>query len=183
MAILDDGVVRAFGPPRSLYERPENIFVAEFFGRPPMNLIRGELKQDRGVARFHESGSGTIQFALPNSMNFALEQGNQIVVGIRPQDIEIAASAAASDGSAFLKFRAIAESVLPGGGGTEIRFHTGAHAGVCRSADWLDRTEVRPPDGIHGSSGKSPLFRPKFGRTTKCVGSGLISLPRPTCRA
>ena len=91
VAILDGGVVRAFGSPRALYERPESIFVAEFFGRPPMNLIRGELKQDRGVARFHESGSGTIQFALPNGLNFAIEQGNQIVVGIRPQDIEIAA--------------------------------------------------------------------------------------------
>ena len=70
VAILDGGVVRAFGPSRSLYKRPENIFVAEFFGQPSMNLVRGELKQDRGVARFHESGSGTIQFALPQRREF-----------------------------------------------------------------------------------------------------------------
>jgi multiple sugar transport system ATP-binding protein len=142
VAILEGGAIRAFGPPRSLYEQPENIFVAEFFGRPPMNLIRGELKQDRGTARFHESGSGTIQFALPNDVNFDLEHGAQIAVGIRPQDIEVAALAAADDGPRFLKFRAIAESVLPGGDGTEIRFDTGTHMGLCRSSSWIDRVEA-----------------------------------------
>ena len=172
VAVLDDGAVRAFGSPRALYERPENIFVAEFFGRPPMNLIRGELKQDRGVARFYESGSGTIQFALPSGVNFALEQGSQIMVGIRPEDIEIAALAAANDGPAFLKFRAIAESVLPGGGGTEVRFHTGAHAGVCRSSHWLDRTEAGrrmefmvPLENLH-------FFDPNSGRRLNAAGAG-----------
>ncbi len=172
VAILDDGVVRAFGPPRSLYERPESIFVAEFFGRPPMNLIRGELKQDRGGARFHESDSGTIQFPLPNGVNFALDEGTQIVVGIRPQDIEIAALSAASDGPASLKFRAIAESVLPGGNGTEVHFHTGAHEGVCRSPDWLDRTEsgrrmefIVPLENLH-------FFDPNSGGRLNASGAG-----------
>ena len=172
MAILDGGVVRAFSPPRGLYERPENIFIAEFFGRPPMNLIRGELKQDRGIARFHESGSGTIEFAVPNDVKSPVEQGNQVVVGIRPQDIEIAALAAASGGSAFLKFRAIAESVLPGGTGSEIHFHTGAHKGVCRSSHWLDRAEsgrrmefMVPLENLH-------FFDPNSGRRLNAPGTG-----------
>ena len=137
-----------------------------------MNLIRGELKQDRGVARFHESDSGTIQFALPSGASFALEQGNPIVVGIRPQDIEIAALSAASDGPASLKFRAIAESVLPEGDGTEVHFHTGAHAGVCRSSGWLDRTESGRRMEFMVALENLHFFDPNSGGRLNASGAG-----------
>lgn len=172
VAILDGGVMRAFGPPRSLHERPENIFVAEFFGRPPMNLIHGEAKQDRGGVRFHESASGTIEFPLPDGMKSFVEHGNQIVVGIRPQDIEIAALAGASDGSSFLKFRAIAESVLAGSDGTEVHFHTGAHAGICCSRHWLDRSEAGRRVEFMVSLENLHFFDPNSGRRVNSSGAG-----------
>jgi multiple sugar transport system ATP-binding protein len=40
VAVLQDGQLQQVGPPRELYERPANLFVAGFIGSPAMNLLR-----------------------------------------------------------------------------------------------------------------------------------------------
>ena len=39
IVILNAGRIEQIGPPMELYERPASLFVAEFIGSPPMNLI------------------------------------------------------------------------------------------------------------------------------------------------
>ena len=39
VAVLHDGRLQQVGPPRELYERPANLFVAGFIGSPAMNLL------------------------------------------------------------------------------------------------------------------------------------------------
>jgi multiple sugar transport system ATP-binding protein len=39
VAVLHDGHLQQVGPPRVLYERPANLFVAGFIGSPAMNLL------------------------------------------------------------------------------------------------------------------------------------------------
>ena len=41
MAIMHDGIVQQVGTPEALYERPDNLFVADFLGK--MNFFRGRL--------------------------------------------------------------------------------------------------------------------------------------------
>ena len=41
IAVLDDGVLQQLAPPREIYERPRNLFVAQFIGSPPMNVLPG----------------------------------------------------------------------------------------------------------------------------------------------
>jgi multiple sugar transport system ATP-binding protein len=48
VAVLNDGKLQQVGPPRELYERPVNLFVAGFIGSPAMNL----LPQNGKVAGF-----------------------------------------------------------------------------------------------------------------------------------
>jgi multiple sugar transport system ATP-binding protein len=48
VAVLHDGTLQQVGPPRELYERPTNLFVAGFIGSPAMNL----LPQNGKVAGF-----------------------------------------------------------------------------------------------------------------------------------
>jgi multiple sugar transport system ATP-binding protein len=48
VAVLHDGRLQQVGPPRELYERPVNLFVAGFIGSPAMNL----LPQNGKVAGF-----------------------------------------------------------------------------------------------------------------------------------
>ncbi|MCL2584704.1 MAG: ATP-binding cassette domain-containing protein, partial [Streptosporangiales bacterium] len=46
VAVLDRGVLQQYGPPRSLYDQPANLFVASFLGSPEMNLWRGAITSD-----------------------------------------------------------------------------------------------------------------------------------------
>jgi multiple sugar transport system ATP-binding protein len=39
VAVLHDGRLQQVGPPRELYERPTNLFVAGFIGSPAMNML------------------------------------------------------------------------------------------------------------------------------------------------
>jgi multiple sugar transport system ATP-binding protein len=48
VAVLHDAKLQQVGPPRELYERPANLFVAGFIGSPAMNL----LPQNGRVAGF-----------------------------------------------------------------------------------------------------------------------------------
>src|SRR6184192_4141226 len=51
VAVLDAGRLQQVAPPRELYERPANVFVAGFIGNPPMNLFPTRLStDDRGRA-------------------------------------------------------------------------------------------------------------------------------------
>jgi multiple sugar transport system ATP-binding protein len=43
VVVLRAGVVQQVGPPRTVYDRPANVFVASFFGSPPVNLVEPEI--------------------------------------------------------------------------------------------------------------------------------------------
>jgi ABC-type sugar transport system ATPase subunit len=44
VAVLDRGVLQQVAPPRELYERPANVFVARFIGTPAMNVFRSRVR-------------------------------------------------------------------------------------------------------------------------------------------
>jgi multiple sugar transport system ATP-binding protein len=54
VAVLHHGRLQQVSPPRELYERPANVFVAGFIGNPPMNLfpavLAAKLRPDAGAA-------------------------------------------------------------------------------------------------------------------------------------
>ena len=76
------GYVQQIGTPLELYDKPANLFVANFIGLPAMNLIDVEVKNGYVENEF---------FKLPiNSVNMKLLHeyiGKKIVLGIRPDDI------------------------------------------------------------------------------------------------
>src|SRR5205823_11277220 len=48
VAVMRDGVLQQVDTPQRLYDRPRNLFVAEFIGSPAMNLIGVDLKRSNG---------------------------------------------------------------------------------------------------------------------------------------
>jgi multiple sugar transport system ATP-binding protein len=80
ITVMRDGRIQQIGTPQEVYERPANVFVAQFIGTPPMNLL--EAKVADGMLR-------TSSFALPIAARFrdALTQGQAITLGIRPEHI------------------------------------------------------------------------------------------------
>ena len=50
IVVLQGGVIEQVGSPRELYQRPQNLFVAQFIGSPKMNVIEGAEVSGRFTA-------------------------------------------------------------------------------------------------------------------------------------
>lgn len=44
IVVMKEGVLQQIGKPQSVYDDPENLFVARFLGTPPINIFEGEIK-------------------------------------------------------------------------------------------------------------------------------------------
>lgn len=89
VAVMNQGVLNQLGEPQELYDRPANLFVANFIGEPPMNLMGGELRQDSG--RLCLEGNG-LCFSFGPEFAARVAQMNApagIVIGIRPEHIHL----------------------------------------------------------------------------------------------
>ena len=45
VVVMDKGVIQQIGYTKTNYEKPINTFVASFIGNPPMNLIKGKIRE------------------------------------------------------------------------------------------------------------------------------------------
>ena len=81
VAVLSDGRLQQCGPPRELYDRPANTFVAGFIGSPAMNLCTVQTR------------NGSVSFAGATvAVGADLLNGRQeLVLGLRPESLELAA--------------------------------------------------------------------------------------------
>ncbi len=82
IVVMKDGYVQQIGTPRELYFDPVNLFVAGFIGEPPMNFLKGTVKD--GSLTF-----GGVEFDLRNVIGNAAGdyEGKEIVFGFRPEGI------------------------------------------------------------------------------------------------
>ncbi|QHQ36951.1 ABC transporter ATP-binding protein [Algicella marina] len=76
IVVLQGGVIEQVGSPKELYERPGNLFVAQFIGSPKMNVLPGTC------------AGGQFDIALGTSVP---GPEGAAYLGIRPEDIEITA--------------------------------------------------------------------------------------------
>ena len=92
VAVMDHGVLQQLGSPDDLYERPANLFVAQFIGEPPMNLLPGRLeRRGDGLVLYGVSG----ELALPAAVTAELADRTRtdVVVGVRSEHLRLADAA------------------------------------------------------------------------------------------
>ena len=97
VAVLQGGVLQQYDTPRTLYDRPANVFVATFIGSPAMNLYEAGLSADgaSGVPGRFDSrptvvlGSQRLDLPAPVAARVAAYQGRKVVVGVRPEDLVV----------------------------------------------------------------------------------------------
>ncbi len=83
IVVMKDGYIQQVGTPYQLYFEPQNVFVAGFIGEPPMNFLKGTVK------------NGTIHFGdIPLDLSKKLPsiqkyEGKDIVFGFRPEGIRL----------------------------------------------------------------------------------------------
>ncbi len=133
VAIMRDGVLQQVAKPQELYDRPRNLFVAEFIGSPAMNLIGVDLARSNG--RFTVTiGDDTLQVgegvlaARPALPHF---EGKRLILGIRPEDLEDAElTGGADDGRRLTAVVDIREDM-----GSEVFAHFGISGRAVRGED------------------------------------------------
>ena len=95
VAVMRDGVLQQFDVPQSLYDRPVNLFVAEFIGSPAMNVVGADLERENSslFARFGEHRLRLDDEVLSARPDLSQFEGKPLILGIRPEDLEDAALA------------------------------------------------------------------------------------------
>ncbi|MBI9102682.1 MAG: ABC transporter ATP-binding protein [Spirochaetales bacterium] len=84
VAVMKDGELQAFKPPLDLHDRPETLFIGQFVGNPPMNLLDSTIKKDGGAASVTLPDGSLTPLAdklVPNVSK------DRIILGIRPEDV------------------------------------------------------------------------------------------------
>jgi multiple sugar transport system ATP-binding protein len=87
IAVLKDGVLQQFGSPAEIYNRPANMFVADFMGSPAMNLIPAEIARQGNDTRLKvgQRSGEALSIALGEA-GTRLKPG-KVVFGIRPEAV------------------------------------------------------------------------------------------------
>ena len=90
IAVMHDGRIEQLGEPLELYDRPANLFVAQFIGSPAMNVFDGVVRNGsvealgaRWPAAAAKTGGGA--------------EGQKVKYGIRPEHLEPATSGIAAE--------------------------------------------------------------------------------------
>ncbi len=91
IAVLKDGELQQCADPRTLYARPANTFVAGFIGTPPVNLCEAAVSADgQGVV----VAEAYVAVGEAQRKVLAAKPGGAITIGVRPEDLIVAAAGA-----------------------------------------------------------------------------------------
>jgi multiple sugar transport system ATP-binding protein len=91
VAVMSKGVLQQLASPQELYDRPVNLFVAEFIGSPAMNIAEGTLNRSDGdvVVRFGDAQELVVPPpVLETRPALTSYVDRKVVFGVRPEDIE-----------------------------------------------------------------------------------------------
>jgi multiple sugar transport system ATP-binding protein len=86
VAVLRDGRLQQCAAPRELYDRPANTFVAGFIGSPAMSLCTVPVGSNGSVSL----GTANVALGAATSGEIAARGLGNVVVGLRPEALEIA---------------------------------------------------------------------------------------------
>jgi alpha-glucoside transport system ATP-binding protein len=86
IVVLSAGHIEQVGPPLELYERPANLFVAQFIGSPAMNIIPVKIEETGEATRISLPGGGSVAVPIATATS---EKGKKASFGVRPEDLTL----------------------------------------------------------------------------------------------
>ena len=112
VAVLRKGELQQTADPQTVFDRPDNLFVATFIGSPAMNLLEADLGRRDGALVAKVGGQ---EFEIPSSVaekrpRLRSYEGRTVALGIRPEHVEDAALV--PDGGPRLRGRVILTEAL-----------------------------------------------------------------------
>jgi multiple sugar transport system ATP-binding protein len=121
VAVMRKGEIQQVASPQELYDRPDNLFVGGFIGSPAMNMLEATLERANGGLA---AAIGSQKVALGDETTgerSALKEyeGKQVILGIRPEDLEDAALASDTPDDRRIRGEVLLREAL----GSEILVH------------------------------------------------------------
>jgi multiple sugar transport system ATP-binding protein len=92
VAVMRGGILQQVATPEFLYDHPANSFVAGFIGSPPMNLLSATVVEAGGAwsVRFGDQ-SVEVPDTYRHSHRLGEYLNRQVLLGVRPEDLMVAA--------------------------------------------------------------------------------------------
>jgi multiple sugar transport system ATP-binding protein len=120
VAVMRNGQLQQVDAPERLYELPANQFVGGFIGSPAMNMVEASLHRDEGGLWVRFGAHALLVDPGVVARRHGLESyvSRQVILGIRPEDIEDAAFAPASEGCSIAAVCSLREAL-----GSEVLLH------------------------------------------------------------
>jgi multiple sugar transport system ATP-binding protein len=165
VAVMRKGELQQVAAPQELYDRPVNLFVGGFIGSPAMNLVEATLeKQNGGLVAVTGSQRVVLgQETLASRPALQRFEGKQVVLGIRPEDLEDAALAEGREDQRLQGKVTLTEAL-----GSEVMVHFRVDAPPARTEDVRELAQDKGTEGLtdlHQDSGATMVGR--FGARSR----------------
>jgi ABC-type sugar transport system ATPase subunit len=89
IAVMNYAVLQQYDTPHNIYNRPRNMFVANFIGSPTINFLNGVYRSGEFVLEDFRRGTVTVSGANRTRLE-GLLKGEKVVVGVRPEHVKLA---------------------------------------------------------------------------------------------
>ena len=95
IVVMNQGQIQQVGTPQEIYQKPANVFVGQFIGTPPMNILRGSIQQKGRGWEFQEAtgveGISPFRLNFPAGLQKSLESlpVQEAVLGFRPEAVHL----------------------------------------------------------------------------------------------
>ena len=85
IAIMNQGILQQVDTPQTIYEKPNNIFVAGFLGSPSMNFLEATISNHNNQLLIQ---TGSFTLPIPRQLdNLSAYIDRPVTLGIRPESI------------------------------------------------------------------------------------------------
>ena len=85
IAVMNHGVIEQLGTPSEIYNKPATMYVADFIGSPPMNLLTLPNALEPGQTKITLPADGCGTLCCPASTQGV--QADNLVLGVRPEHL------------------------------------------------------------------------------------------------
>lgn len=86
IAVINQGILQQIDTPQTLYDKPDNLFVAGFIGSPAMNFFPAHIRKDSSKL-FVDGGSFSVEIPSERNNVYTPYVDKPVILGIRPEDI------------------------------------------------------------------------------------------------
>jgi len=123
IAVMNFAVLQQYDTPHNIYNRPKNLFVANFIGSPTINFMNGVYRNGEFLLDDFNRGKISISVETRKLVEKQLK-GPKVVLGVRPEHMKI------DEGRDSGGLRAEVASFEPLGSKTIVYLHPDANPGV-----------------------------------------------------